>query len=137
YNREKELYGGKHAYNNISGSLGAVWRLSRIMDFRSNLGLAWRPPTVNELYSNGLHHGAASIEIGDENLHSEQGYKWINTFSIQKEYFALELNAYGHFLKNYIYINPTGEFDESLRGAFPIFEYEQTNALFYGLDISS
>ena len=136
YNRDKELYGGKHTYNNVSGSLGALWRISREIDIRSNLGLAWRPPTVNELYSNGLHHGAASIEIGKENLNSEQGYKWINTLSIKKEAFQMELNAYGHFLKNYIYINPTGKFDESLRGTFPVFEYEQTNALFYGLDIS-
>ncbi len=136
YNRDKELYGGKHAYNNVSGSLGALLRISREMEFRSNLGLAWRPPTVNELYSNGLHHGAASIEIGNENLNSEQGYKWINTLTIAKRAFQVELNAYGHFLKNYIYINPTGEFNESLRGAFPVFEYEQTNALFYGLDIS-
>src|SRR5690606_20329123 len=84
-----------------------------------------------------LHHGAASIEIGNENLRSEQGYKWINTFSIQRESFHIELNAYGHFLKNYIYLNPTGRFDESLRGTFPVFEYKQTNALFYGLDLSS
>lgn len=137
YNRDKELYGGKHDYNNISGSLGALWRLSREMNFRSNLGLAWRPPTVNELYSNGLHHGAASIELGDENLSSEQGYKWINTFSIQKESFNIEMNAYIHFLKNYIYLNPTGRFDESLRGAFPVFEYKQTDALFYGLDLTA
>ena len=136
YNRDKERYGGKHAYNNISGSLGALLRINSTMDFRSNIGLAWRPPTVNELYSNGLHHGAASIEIGNENLRTEQGYKWINTFSIQKERFHLELNAYGHFLKNYIYINPTGNFEESLRGTFPVFEYKQTNALFYGLDFS-
>jgi iron complex outermembrane receptor protein len=137
YNKDKELYGGKHAYNNVSGSLGALWRLSRSVDLRSNIGLAWRPPTVNELYSNSLHHGAASIEIGDANLNSEQGYKWINTFSIQKESFQIELNAYGHFLKNYIYLNPTGTFDESLRGTFPVFEYKQTDALFYGLDLAA
>ena len=137
YNRDKELYGGKHAYNNVSGSLGALWRISREIDLRSNLGLAWRPPTVNELYSNGLHHGAASIEIGDKNLNSEQGYKWINTFSIQKEAFNVEINAYGHFLKDYIYLNPTGRFEESLRGTFPVFDYKQTDALFYGLDLTA
>lgn len=137
YNKDKKLYGGKHAYNNVSGSLGALWRLSPSMDLRSNLGLAWRPPTVNELYSGSLHHGAASIEIGNANLNSEQGYKWINTFSVQKESFQVELNAYGHFLKNYIYLNPTGTFDESLRGTFPVFEYKQTDALFYGLDLAA
>ncbi len=136
YNRDKELYGGKQDYNNLSGSLGGLLRLNNSMDFRSNIGLAWRPPTVNELYSNGLHHGAASIEIGNDNLRTEKGYKWINTFTIKQEIFHVELNAYGHFLKNYIYINPTGNFEESLRGTFPVFEYKQTNALFYGLDFS-
>lgn len=137
YNRDKEIYGGKNTYNNISGSLGGLWRISRELDFRSNIGLAWRPPTVSELYSNGLHHSAASIEIGKEDLDTEQGYKWINTFSLTKDAYQVEINAYGHFLKNYIYLNPTGEFDESLRGSFPIFHYEQTNALFYGLDVGS
>src|SRR5690606_29591769 len=29
----------------------------------------------------------------------------------------------------------TGEIQESLRGAFPVFEYEQTDALFLGADV--
>src|SRR5690606_15164102 len=72
--RNKELYGGTHDFHNFSGSLGAIWRPERHWNLRSNLGLSWRPPSVNELYSNGLHHGSASIEIGDESLKSEQGY---------------------------------------------------------------
>ena len=137
YDKNGEWYGGKRKFNNFSGSLGAVWYLNPQLNLRSNLGLAWRPPTVNELYSNGLHHGSASIEIGNEDFISEQGYKWINTLSWTNDRINLEVNGYAHYLKNYIYINPTDEFEESLRGTFPVFAYRQTNALFYGIDLST
>jgi len=135
--RNQELYGGKQDFHNVSGSLGAVWRPKPHWDLRSNIGLSWRPPTVNELYSNGLHHGSASIEVGDENLESEQGYKWINTLHFEKNKLNIEVSAYAHYLNNYIYLDPTGEVQESLRGAFPVFNYKQTNALFLGADVSA
>lgn len=135
--RGNEFYGGQHDFHNVSGSLGILWRFHRDWNLKSNLGLSWRPPTVNELYSDGLHHGSASIEVGDNNLKSEQGYKWINTLSYSKEKLRIELNGYAHYLKNYIYLNPTGEVVESLRGAFPVFHYEQTDALFMGADLTA
>lgn len=135
--RNGELYGGTQDFHNISGSLGGIWRFGRNLDVRSNLGLSWRPPTVNELYSNGLHHGSASIENGDEDLGSEQGYKWINTLTYNTEALQIQLSAYAHYLNNYIYLLPTGEIQESLRGAFPVFQYDQTNALFLGADLSA
>lgn len=135
--RGDELYGGQHEFHNFSGSLGAFWRFHADWNLRSNLGLSWRPPTVNELYSDGLHHGSASIEVGDADLKSEQGYKWINTLSYAKNKLRIELNGYAHYLNNYIYLSPTGEVVESLRGAFPVFHYEQTNALFIGADITA
>jgi len=135
--RNQELYGRKQDYHNVSGSLGVVWRPKQHWDLRSNIGLSWRPPTVNELYSNGLHHGSASIEVGDDNLKSEQGYKWINTFHFGQDNLNIEISAYAHYLNNYIYLDPTGEIQESLRGAFPVFHYKQTNALFLGTDVSA
>ncbi len=135
--RDQILYGGSHEYHNVSGSLGAVWKPKQNWDLRSNIGLSWRPPTVNELYSSGLHHGSASIEIGNDELKSEQGYKWINTFHLRDENLSIEISAYAHYLNNYIYLHPTGEIQESLRGAFPVFDYKQTNALFLGTDVSA
>lgn len=136
FDRNKERYGGTHNYNNFSGAVGGLWRAGSGWEVRSNLGLAWRPPTVNELYSNGLHHGAASIELGDATLKAEKGYKWVNTLSFKNNLLSFELTAFGHSLINYIYMRPTGTFDESLRGTFPVFEYQQTNAVLYGADFS-
>jgi len=137
YRLDSVYYSGTRTFNNFSGSLGATWHASRLIDFQSNIGLAWRPPSASELFSYGLHHGTAAVEIGNSDFKSEQGLKWINTLKFNLPTIAIEFDAYAHYLKNYIYLQPTGEFWESLRGAFPVFNYEQTNALFWGLDLAA
>ncbi|WP_129020517.1 TonB-dependent receptor [Edaphocola flava] len=139
YDASNHLYGGTHNYQNISASIGASyipdnrWRLS------TNAATAWRPPTVNELYSTGLHHGAAQYELGDSSLRAEQSVKWMNTIAFQntRKNFSVELDAYVHYFDNYIYLNPSLTYFQSLRGAFPVFNYKSTNALFTGLDLTA
>src|SRR3546814_7702595 len=63
YDRELRLYGGTRQFHNVSASLGGVWRPAPGWDFRSNLGMAWRPPSVNELYSNGLRSEEHTSEL--------------------------------------------------------------------------
>ncbi len=129
------LYGGRHHFHNVSGSVGGLWKVSPLLSLRSNLGLAWRAPSVNELYSDGLHHGSAAIEVGNDLLKSEKGYKWINTLSLAGNRLSVEWSAYSNYITDYIFLEPSGEFEESLRGAFPVFNYRQTNALFLGSDL--
>lgn len=136
YRLDSVYYSGTRTFNNFSGSLGATWHANRLIDLQSNIGLAWRPPSASELFSYGLHHGTAAVEIGNSNFKSEQGLKWINTAKLNLPAIAIELDAYAHYLKNYIYLQPSGEFWESLRGTFPVFNYKQTNALFWGLDLA-
>src|SRR5690606_31394954 len=75
--------------------------------------------------------------IGDESLKSEQGYKWINTLMYSTGGLNIELSGFAHLINNYIYLNPAGEVRESLRGAFPVFDYAQTDAFLVGADISA
>ncbi|MEZ5172024.1 MAG: hypothetical protein R2850_00550 [Bacteroidia bacterium] len=48
---------------------GAIFKPDSLLNFSVNLGTA-RRNRHNELYSYGLHHGAASIEYGDDSLKS-------------------------------------------------------------------
>lgn len=135
--RDKELYGGRHTFHNVSGSLGLVYPIDNRWNFRSNLGTAWRPPTVNELYSDGLHHGTGTYEYGDSTLHSEKSLKWINTLAATPvPWLNLNLDLYVHYFDGYIYLYPTGNFVEKLAGAFMEFESRQTGARFLGADLS-
>lgn len=122
-------------FNNFSGTIGAIFRLNEHLSLRSNLGTAWRPPSVSELYSSGLHHGSASFELGNANLQTEQSYKWINTLTYQKEKLNVELSGYYNQIQNYIYLAPSAPWSTlTIRGEFPIYKYLQTNAVIMGID---
>lgn len=132
----KDYYGGENIFQNFSGVLGVNWKPHNNWRISSNIGLAWRPPHVNELYSEGLHHGSSSIEIGDSTLNSETAYKWISTLSYKKSNLSLELSGYLQWINNNIYLNPSLSYEQSIRGAFPVFNFKQTNATYNGLDFS-
>jgi len=123
-------------YQNFSAFLGGLFHIIPDLTFNSNLGSAWRPPNVNELFSQGLHHGAAAVEIGNSELIAEKSLKWINELEYDGQKTHLEFTAYLNPIKDYIYLNATGETYVSLRGTFNVYEYLQANAFFYGFDVS-
>lgn len=125
------------AFHNLAFSLGAIFHFSKIVNFRSHIGNAFRPPNVYELLSDGVHQSAAVIEVGDKQLKSEQSIKWINTLSTSliKNKLILEASPYCNYIKNYIYLQPLAETRLTIRGAFPVFAYRQTDAGIVGIDI--
>ncbi|QNF34308.1 TonB-dependent receptor [Adhaeribacter swui] len=124
-------------YHNFSGTLGGVYELNHHVSFRLNGGTAFRSPNVNELFSNGLHHGTASIEIGDQNLKPETAYNLVATAVYQStQKLNAELSVYSNYIQNYIYLAPVFPATLTVRGAFPTFRYTQTNARFTGADVS-
>lgn len=120
-------------FNNLTGSAGAIFFLSNSWTLRTNIGTAWRAPHVNELYSEGLHHGAAALEEGNDQLISEKAIKWITSLERQSGRLNLNLSAYYNLISDYIFLRPESV-ELTIRGAFPVFRYRQTDALIYGLD---
>jgi iron complex outermembrane receptor protein len=124
----------EYNFSNLSGSLGATYHVSEHLKLRSNLGSAFRPPHVSELFSNGLHHGSASIEYGNEGLRSERAYNLSLSAHWQYKRTAGEINAYYTYVDNYIYLAPVFPATLTIRGAFPTFRYTQVDATFAGID---
>jgi iron complex outermembrane receptor protein len=126
-----------HNFHNISLSAGGVLHLNNHFHLRSNFGTAWRPPVVSELYSDGLHHGTGSYERGDAGLKSERAFKWMNSVEFEAGKFSLNLDVYVNFIHDYIYLAPSDTYFENIRGTFPVFNYQQTNARFLGTDLTA
>ena len=125
-----------HKYHNYSGTVGISIPLSNIARYNGNIGLATRAPGVNELYSNGLHHGAAAIEEGDAALQVEKSIKTIHTLTLSNsEKWGFELSGYYHHINDFIYLVPQPDPRLTIRGAFPVYHYEQTDANIWGFDI--
>lgn len=138
YDRQNYLIDTLHYFDNYSASFGFMRKINEHLTYRTNLAFAYRAPQANELYSEGLHHGLAAIEEGDINLKNEQSVKFVNTFSyIKSDKFNVNLTLYSHYAKNYIYLQPQSEPRLTVRGAFPVFLYKQTDVLLNGMDLAA
>lgn len=139
YDMYSQRYGGEHDFHNITYSLGGAWQATPHTALSSNIGVAWRAPQVNELYSSGLHHGAGTYNLGEASLSPETSAKWITSLSYThpERGIYLTADAYVQLIKNYIYDYPTGETRTLFSGVYPIFQYTQADALFRGVDIDA
>jgi len=100
-----------------------------------NLANGWRAPAVNELYSNGLHHGVGAIERGKTDLKTETCLNLIGSGIFEFKKIHAELAGYHYWFKNFIYYLPGDRPELTIRGAFPVFNYMQNNANIGGADL--
>ena len=145
--RGTELIDQQLSFNNWSGTFGAIYHFPKHLEFRLHAGSGWRAPGVNELFSDGVHHGSASYELGRSDLHAERATNVSLTlaFSIPQAGvrgdgnktitgLTANLSLYHNRINDFIFLEPQPEPVLTIRGAFPAFEYTQTNARLQGLD---
>jgi iron complex outermembrane receptor protein len=121
-------------YDLFAFTAGAKYVFNTHYDLSINLSSANRAPNPSELFSDGLHHALATIELGRLDLRKEQSYKINTVFHVNKGCLDLEINPYLTFISDFIQLVPTG-LETTIRGAFPVFQYEQINARLYGIDL--
>jgi iron complex outermembrane receptor protein len=154
---DNTIYRNKILYRNFSGTVGLEYPVGKYGTFRTNFGTAWRAPNVAELYRFGQHN--FYIEYGlwrytineefdfvttregildqtDREVPAEQGYKWINTYSVKNDRINFEFTGYINYINNFIYSKPAG-ITRTPRGSFPFYIYDQTDALLWGVDVQS
>jgi iron complex outermembrane receptor protein len=126
---ETRTYGDVAAAFGISVPLGDSWSIG------ATSGRAWRAPNVNERYSQGVHHGTAQYEIGDAELGKERTWSVDATLRHSGDRVSGQIAAYRNAISGYIYLEPRAPV-LSIRGAYPGFEYAQTDAVVTGLEMS-
>jgi iron complex outermembrane receptor protein len=129
----------KHSrdFKNYTYNGGVIWKPLAELNFFLNGGSAWRAPAPNELYSNGIHQGAGTIERGNPDFKSETCYNITATGIYKSKKLSVELTGYYNRFKNFIYLNPSGGLELTIRGAFPVFVYRQDQVRIGGVDLKS
>ncbi|MDZ7268890.1 MAG: TonB-dependent receptor [candidate division KSB1 bacterium] len=130
----REVVTTVHRYHNFTTVAGAIYQFAPSWALAANLGTAWRPPGINELYSNGVHHGTAQFEIGDPGLTRERSFNFDVTLKQQGKRSRLEFSAYRNRLHDFIFLFPQPEPTLTIRGAFPTFRFQQADAVIAGAD---
>ncbi|WP_194767953.1 TonB-dependent receptor [Tamlana sp. I1] len=122
------------SFPNFSANLSYMRHFSDDFELFLNYGLASRMPNPSELFSDGLHHSAARIEIGSLTLGKEISNKLVASLQRNNQHFGFTLSPYVNSIKGYMQLIPTG-ITTTIRGAFPVWEYNQVDATIYGVDL--
>lgn len=132
----------KQEFAGFSGSLAFKYHWNQATESFISISRAFRAPGGNELFSNGVHHGAGAYEIGDANLKGEKGTNLSLSTNFNPERWDIEIGLYSNFIQNFIYLRPEVQngkavYATTVRGVFPIFTYQQIDARFQGVDFQA
>ncbi len=150
--RDVTIYSNEVDFTNATFTLGFRKEINESLSVFSNIGSAWRPPNVSELYSFGYHF--SRIQFGlwrynfepfiitpldrvfdetDRQVPSEKSLKWVSGTEVRNKRMDAEFIFYVNRINDFIYLRPFG-ITTNVAGTFPYFIFNQTNALFLGSD---
>ena len=151
-----DIYRNTLDYTNATFTFGFVHQINQQWKIRSNIGSAWRAPNISELYSYGKHQSIVEFGLwryqyfqekdsistqgvlteSEKAVPTERGWKWITTINYNSNNLKLEVIPYANLISNYFFIRPFG-LTSTVRGTFPYFIHDQTDALYTGVDASA
>lgn len=123
----------KKAYHNMSAGLGLKYQFSHGLQGNVHAGTAYRIPLINELLSNGVHHGNFRHELGDRSLQPERGLMFDAGMDYHNDRWHWSVTPFLNLFENYIYLHPSGRFS-TLPEAGQIYMYKNTPAAFAGAE---
>jgi len=121
-------------FDNFSAMIGSAIEIDDHWNVLANISLATRAPNASELFSEGLHHSASRIELGDLSFISESSKKFVATLQ-KKGAISFTVSPFFNLIDNFIIIEPTGV-EQTIRGNFQVWEYRQTEANMMGIDFN-
>ena len=119
------------SFGAVSGSLGALLRVTGPLTMGASVGRAFRTPDVNELYSEGPHLAANSFDIGNPSLQMETGLG-IDVFGrITGRRLNAEATWFRNAITGYVFPQATGQLS---RIRLPIYQFVGEDAVLTGLE---
>lgn len=123
-------------YHNFSGTAGFSYSFLKNYTLLVNYSLATRAPNPSELFSEGLHHSASRIELGDIRFTQEIANKFSVALEKKADNFSFTINPYLNSIQNFILLEPVA-IEQTIRGNFQIWEFRQTDVTLFGIDMDT
>lgn len=119
-------------YNNLTGSAGITYAVSKSQFFKANIARGFRSPTLPELTQNGIHAGR--YEIGNPDLEAQSNFQIDFNYHLHLPWLTFNLSPFYNVVNNYIYLVMTSE--NAPIGNGKIFENVQNDANLIGGEVS-
>jgi iron complex outermembrane receptor protein len=115
-------------FSSFNAAAGYKLNFAKSFIGRLNLATGFRAPNLAELTSNGVHEGTNRYEIGNPDLKNEQNLQTDISLEFKNEHIEFYANGFLNDVNNYVFLEPTGTFQEDNA----VFNYEQQDAQLYG-----
>jgi iron complex outermembrane receptor protein len=140
--------------NDVSGSLGAVWKLDDAYSVAWSAARTARAPNTQELFAHGPHAGTQAFEIGDASLAAERSLGLELSLRRQTGLVTGAITVFSNRFSGYIneQADGTEAFDApagwtlltpaqgaaaGLADGLPVYRYGQRDAKFWGVEIET
>jgi len=129
--------GQNRTFDNVSGSLGAVWTPVENYAVALSGTYSQRAPTYQELYANGPHVATGAFEIGDTGLGTEKALGV--DLSLRKKAGRVTGAVTGFYTRFTDFIGEfaTGAVAEGEEDALPVYAFRATDAEFFGGELEA
>jgi iron complex outermembrane receptor protein len=124
----------KRNFIGFSGSAGVRVPLWSGGSFVANYQHSFRAPALEELYNNGPHPGILVFDIGNPNLHPEQGDGVDFSLRHNTDRVRLDTSVYYYNIHNFVFPAFTGNTDP--KSNLPIVDYAQGDSRYVGAEAS-
>jgi iron complex outermembrane receptor protein len=127
-----------HAPSATVGLLGRPLRRAPELTWRVQLDTSARIPAIDEQFMNGAAPSFPILGFGDAKIGIERAWGGESTVQYDGDWLFVEASGYASYIDNYIYFVPQPQTGQcapltcTTRGAFPVFVFEPTDALFGG-----
>lgn len=118
-------------FNSFSGSVGISY-INKNTTYKLNIGKSFRMPLAHELASDGVNYHMYRYERGNLDLDPESSYQLDVEVLVESGLFNLSVSPFVNFFDNYIYLNPTSDYVETLQ----VYEYTQSKVFRTGGELS-
>lgn len=137
YIYQNGIQSNRMQFGNATAVVGSGYMVNEYLKINANISSAWRPPSINELYSYGLHGGTATFEIGNPNLVPERSVNAEIGFVLHHAKWKGSVTMFRNQFQNFIYRLPNPTPTLTVRGSFPMMNFVQDNALLQGIELNT
>lgn len=121
-------------YRHVSGSVGLSMPLGRVASLAVSAARAFRAPTVDELFSNGLHAALGTYDVGDPTLALETSRGLDAVLRAQSARLGGQFAVYANWIDDYIAPAAVGDTTTDEGVTVPVALYGQQDALLRGAE---
>ncbi len=124
-------------FNGLSAATAAIYRWTDKLNIGTSLMKTFRPPGIEELFSDGPHLAVYSYEIGNAELEPEIGYGAEFFVRYATDRFRLNFTLFRNRIYNYLIPTNTGqkEWGSGAAGWLWIYQYMGHHVLMNGVEV--